>query len=1107
MSEQVPHNITTIGNNLTFTGFINFKEKYAQAVSDVSLVIDLPENCNMVNGSAMVGSNVVTYQLVDSRLTIPVNDNNSYIRFCCKPVVAGEYAPSAYVQFTIDGQQMKQPVGNASFVTENMGISVPNTINTATFPASGTALPRSIVKVYDDEILVGMALALANGTWSATCELVEPENGSKHSIYAVISASDSEMTTETQTLTYEVNQVELNTITMLNTAHPATSLALRQYTTIFNFQRPQAKLQPYWYWPDYPDFTFLVDFSDNSKVKAEDFELIVFTSDNRYISLKPVFNARRNKFVVTHKFYYYALPISVNIRRIGDNSAPRMFTRVEYVLDPSGYVYEGVPTNRLEGVKATIYYRKDENSAEVLWDASSYEQENPLFTDEYGMYAWDVPEGQWQVRFEKEGYEPTQSAWLPVPPPQLKVNIPMVQYTAPRVISASADESGVEIGFDKYMKAETLTTDNIIITRDGEVIRGSVELQDAENASEDDENSESYASKLRFNFENYLSANGEVQIFVNTLVKSYASLGLADAYVETIPVVVPVKTVEAANADDGVFAVEYEGTRTLIINALPEESAAGKTLKVQMLSTTIANIVEDDDADGEYEVVLDEYGSATITISGDLPGSTPLLFFVEGTEVKGQVLVNVQQVKSLISKAPRASYASGDYYRGTRVNLISEDENAKIYYTISTNGEDPVDPGTESELFTAPVSIDANLVKIKAVAKVDGFAISDVVQFNYGIKQNTAEMSIKEGWNWVSHNLSTPIAVSNLSGINSILEVKSQRRGVVRDEVYGLFGNLTQMEAKENYKIRANASTKITRSGDAFNATQGVINLNAGWNWIGYPMKSTMALNDALANLSPSEGDVIMGLGESAEFDGSDWVGDLTSIVPGQGYMIKVKEATDLLYSTTSGINAMSKRRTQLYINETPWSVDIHRYPDVMPMRLSLYRGNVPTEEGEYYVAAFCGTECRGIGKSVNGVIFMNIHGEGKENITFLAVENNTGKFVSVEETIPFQNDVVGSLQAPYILHVEGDAVGIQSYNNQMGVWPAVARTEINVSFAGKAIDRVTITGTDGKIVYTSSVSDTQHTINVSNLTAGVYIVTAQSGKEFFYKKITKVNK
>ena len=51
---------------------------------------------------------------------------------------------------------------------------------------------------------------------------------------------------------------------------------------------------------------------------------------------------------------------------------------------------------------------------------------------EDGFYRWDVPQGEWQVKYEKDGYETCYSEWLPVPPPQLDVNVGMRQTTSPK---------------------------------------------------------------------------------------------------------------------------------------------------------------------------------------------------------------------------------------------------------------------------------------------------------------------------------------------------------------------------------------------------------------------------------------------------------------------------------------------------------------------------------------------------------------------------------------------------------------------------------------------------------------------------------------------------
>lgn len=42
------------------------------------------------------------------------------------------------------------------------------------------------------------------------------------------------------------------------------------------------------------------------------------------------------------------------------------------------------------------------NSVWEKWDALEYNQQNPLYTNSDGKYAWDVPEGWWRVKYEKK---------------------------------------------------------------------------------------------------------------------------------------------------------------------------------------------------------------------------------------------------------------------------------------------------------------------------------------------------------------------------------------------------------------------------------------------------------------------------------------------------------------------------------------------------------------------------------------------------------------------------------------------------------------------------------------------------------------------------------
>ncbi len=141
---------------------------------------------------------------------------------------------------------------------------------------------------------------------------------------------------------------------------------------------------------------------------------------------------------------------------------------LKMLIDPSGYVYEAVASNRIVDAVATLYSEGME-----FWNAEAFEQMNPLITDKEGKYAWDVPEGNWFVKVFKEGYEEGSSDndpaavvtigginYLPVLPPQLDVNIPLVSYSKPM---ASIEKIGNDIClvFGKYVDVATVTSDTV----------------------------------------------------------------------------------------------------------------------------------------------------------------------------------------------------------------------------------------------------------------------------------------------------------------------------------------------------------------------------------------------------------------------------------------------------------------------------------------------------------------------------------------------------------------------------------------------------------------------------------------------------------------------
>ncbi len=202
-----------------------------------------------------------------------------------------------------------------------------------------------------------------------------------------------------------------------------------------------------------------------------------------------------------------------------------------WIYDPSGYVYETFPDNRIAGARATVHVRDEAGGNYVPWDAEWYGQSNPQTTDALGKYGWDVPPGRWQVVYDKAGYETTRSDELDVPPPQFEVNVPMVSHEAPRLTSVEAVAAAggpiVTLRTDKYVAVDTLANDGVRLSRDGETLDGAVQAVDAQT----DEGGVSLARTFRFVGTEAVPAGAALDIAVSgSSVVSYAGTAMADDY-------------------------------------------------------------------------------------------------------------------------------------------------------------------------------------------------------------------------------------------------------------------------------------------------------------------------------------------------------------------------------------------------------------------------------------------------------------------------------------------------------------------------------------------------------------------------------------------------
>jgi len=843
--------LIALNNYVTLRSAVEFKENIRDQVSDLKLIADIPANCSFVAGSVMIGDSVFkNYTIQNNQLTVPMASDSDIVHFCIIPLQGGDYAPNGYIEFTLNGKTIRQPIGAAYFKAEGLKMYAPDITSRKSISLKGIVPANSLVKVYDNDEFIGQTTALANGNWTMMqYDLLNANVFSFHSIRAdVITPQGLTLQTETKEVVYDETFNEPINVTMYNTAHASGSLNLQGYVTVFDFLNPTMTSKIYWYWPNYPDFTFTIAFARNDPTLVSNVQLHVLTSSGETVVLPTLYDPAKGLWVATGQFLSNSLPINVEVhfdrpynqyyeqdvqntakatveeiarefsqlydkyKQCGDttgvgsnyfteikklyrsdpavpatsiygvwgNSAGSCFSDIAirlkgfiesalpmvkndfvnmpegdtvkqllqlmdeaiikmlanscdclpaYVFtynvpatplhDPSGFVYEAVPSNRLQGVVASIYHKTDEGDA-VLWDAAGYEQVNPQTTNEFGEYGWDVPQDVWQVKYEKEGYETAYSDWLPVPPPQLNLNIAMVNAIPPAVSKAQGYEDGIEITFSKFMQPATMTTGFITVTRNGANETGTIALLDAEENPAG--NGENFVSKVRFVSATPFLTTDNVILTVDSMVLSYAGKNMTDDFVQRIAIEKEVKSLTATP----VLNLIINGKGIIEISADPQDAAAGKTITARPVSSVMATVTA--------SAVLDAEGKATLEVTGELPGSTQIIVSLDGSDVQTTVDVSVAMELAAPEQvaAPVASIPSGSTVeKNTELSLSSATEGATIRYT--TDGSTPT--GSTGMEYMNPIVLTEN-VTIQALAMKEGMTDSEIAVFEYKVIDN-----------------------------------------------------------------------------------------------------------------------------------------------------------------------------------------------------------------------------------------------------------------------------------------------------------------------------------------------------------------------------------
>lgn len=308
-------------------------------------------------------------------------------------------------------------------------------------------------------------------------------------------------------------------------------------------------------------------------------------------------------------------------------------------------------------------------------------------------------------------------------------------------------------------------------------------------------------------------------------------------------------------------------------------------------------------------------------------------------------------------------------------------------------------------------------------------------------------LQLQKGWNWISHNMQDDVSNTRLTPYATMLA--SQTTTATRNAAQEWTGTLTDLLPAEGYKVEMKQAVDVTLRGKLFDNSTDVA-LREGWNWKGFPLYNATALDVALANYLPHEGDAVVGKEGFAVYAADAWRGTLNVLTPGRAYMFYATSAQTFAWNSLASASLTRKAKTyavpEAETADLSLELDLHAHPDVMSVIASVRMDDEPLLPAQHVIVAYCGDECRGVSEVVDDRFYINIHGEAGDDIRFVLL-NAAGEQVPLDERIAFAPlKLVGTHQQPCVFQNA----------TATSVMPLVGVTPVEVSYFNLSGQRIT---------------------------------------------------
>jgi hypothetical protein len=369
-------------------------------------------------------------------------------------------------------------------------------------------------------------------------------------------------------------------------------------------------------------------------------------------------------------------------------------------------------------------------------------------------------------------------------------------------------------------------------------------------------------------------------------------------------------------------------------------------------ATNYSEMATDDDGSCTYGCAP-EWGDAVI-----LPAVTTVLAQVtnDGGNASADDLVG-----AFINGELRGEGTIIDFEGATYVNMT-------VYLA---GGEETI----TFTLFDAVECATCNIsTELTTMGSADFGSFDDPLMFDANCSEATVEADLEAGWNYVSTNV-TPDSYGIASMFESPLEGNLLK--VLGDNNFALgqsytpgipsvFNSLQMHMDAAGYVIKVENAATWTSTGAPLEVNNTPLDLNEGWNIIGYVPQNTMAVETALASIDGLVGTVIDGQ------NGTVWnpanpneFNSLLDLEPGRSYWVRMIEAGTLTYAEDNGedgsgdgsgmVTAHLRTDDNAATMMTGW--EVVRTPSAAALAVEIVLDASPIL-GEAYIGAFVNETC-----------------------------------------------------------------------------------------------------------------------------------------------------